>query len=55
MWAHAKDNKFATKVELYSWIRNNWETKIVYKGSVISNVKTAGAKQCSLCMQERIV
>ena len=55
MWAHAKDQDFATKAELYSWVRNNWEVEIVHKSSIISNMKTAGTKNCSLCMQERIV
>jgi len=55
MWAHAKDKDFATKAELYSWVRNNWEIEIVHKGSIISNMKTAGKQNCSLCKQERIV
>ena len=53
--AHSKDKDFVTKTELYYWIHGNWEIEIVHKGSVISNMKTAGAKKCSLCMQERIV
>ena len=34
---------------------NNWEIQIVHKGFVISNMKTAGIKNCYLCKQERIV
>ena len=55
MWAHAKDQDFATKAELYSWVCNNWEIEIVHKSSIISNMKTAGTKKCSLCMQDRTV
>jgi len=55
MWAHAKDQDFATKAELYSWVRNNWEIEIAHKSSIISNMKTAGTKKISLCMQERNV
>ena len=45
MWAHTKDQDFATKAELYSCVRNNWEIEIVHKSSIISNMKTAGTKK----------
>jgi len=55
MLTHAKDQDFATKAKLYSWACNNWEIEIVHKSSIISNMKPAGTKNSSLCMQERIV
>jgi len=45
---------FDTKKEMYTWIRSNWRVEIVYRGSVITNMKSAGTKNCNLCMQERI-
>ena len=54
MWSHAKNMNFPDKDALYTWVRANWEIEIVHKSSMISNMKTAGTKNCSLCMQERI-
>jgi len=33
-----KDKDLATKAELYSWTRDNWEIEIVHNSSVISNM-----------------
>jgi len=54
MWSHAKDMNFSSKSEMYQWIMRNWQIEIVYKGSIISAMKTAGTKNCSLCMKERV-
>ena len=54
MWSHCKNMSFDTKKEMYTWIRSNWRVEIVYRGSVITNMKSAGTKNCNLCMQERI-
>lgn len=54
MWSHAKHLKFQDKNALYAWVRAHWEVEIVHKSSMISNMKTAGTRNCSLCMQERI-
>ena len=54
MWVHAEHMNFTTKKELYAWIRSNWEISIVPRTNVITNNKTAGTKECSLCMQERV-
>ena len=54
MWAHAEHMNFKTKYEMYAWIRSQWEVTIVSKSNVISNMKTANTRNCTLCMQERI-
>ena len=54
MWSHCKNMSFDDKNEMYAWIRSNWRVEIVYRGSVITNMKSAGTKNCNLCMQERI-
>jgi hypothetical protein len=54
MWSHCKNMSFDDKNEMYTWIRSNWHVEIVYRGSVITNMKSAGTKNCNLCMQERI-
>ena len=53
MWSHAKDLEFENKDRLYHWIRHNWEINIVHKSSMVSAMKTAGTKNCALCIQER--
>ena len=54
MWSHAKDMEFAKAGELYAWIRSNWEVEVLHKGSKINHMKTAGTKNCHLCMKERV-
>ena len=54
MWSHAKNMEFAKPGELYSWIRSNWKVEVLHKGSKINNMKTAGTKNCQLCMKERV-
>ena len=54
MWSHAKDMEFDSNDDLYSWVRHNWDITIVSKMSLVSTMKTAGTKNCSLCMQERV-
>ena len=55
MWAHAKDQDFATKAELYSWVRNNWEIENCAQKFYHLQHENCTHKKCSLCMQERIV
>ena len=50
MWSHAKKKDFATKAELYDWVRRNWVVSVVHASDEISHMKTAGTKNCSLCM-----
>jgi len=54
MWSHAKNMNFETKGEMYQWIMRNWRIEVVHKSSIISNMKTASTKNCSLCMEERV-
>ena len=54
MWSHAKDKTFANSNELYSWVRHNWDIEIVARVNSFTAMKTAGTKNCSLCMQERV-
>ncbi len=55
MWSHAKDLEFENKDRLYHWIRHKyWDIDIVHKSSMVSAMKTAGTKNCALCMQERV-
>ena len=49
MWSHCKDLDFANKAELYTWVREHWEVKILSKTSMVSAMKTAGTKNCQLC------
>ena len=39
---------------MYSWIRKNVKTTILYEQSATSRMKTAGKRLCSLCMAERV-
>ena len=55
MWSHAKNMEFTKPGELYSWIRSNWKVEVLHKGSKINNMKTAGTKNCQLCMKERVL
>ena len=45
---------FSKNGELYEWIRKNWEIDILSKTSMINTIKTAGTRNCYLCMRERI-
>ena len=54
MWSHAKDMEFGSNYDLYMWILDNWDIEIVSKMSTISAMRTAGTKNCQLCMQERV-
>jgi hypothetical protein len=53
-WSHVKDMEFESKKELNKWIRRNWKIEVLHKTSLISSMKTAGTKDCRLCMQEKI-
>ena len=54
MWAHVEDMNFSSNKSMYSWIRSNWNCSIVSKSNIISNMKSATTKNCTLCMQERV-
>ena len=54
MWSHAKDMEFENKDKLYSWVRHNWDIEIVKQMPLVSAMKTAGTKNCALCMHERV-
>ena len=54
MWSHLKDMQFATKKDMYAWVRNNWEVDILTKMPITSAMKTAGTRHCQLCMKERM-
>ena len=54
MWRHAREHTFAKNGDCLDWVRNNIEVTILHKGSEINAVKTAGTKDCRLCMKERI-
>jgi cell pole-organizing protein PopZ len=54
MWSHAKHIEFASRKELYGWIRSNWEIEVLDRTSQINHMKTAGTKNCQLCMKERV-
>jgi len=54
MWAHVQNKTWASNDELFAWIREHWTIDIVHKGNMISHMKSAGTKSCSLCMQERV-
>ena len=54
MWAHVKDMPFETKDEMYAWVRNHWKIEIIQKMQVVSALKTAGTRNCQLCMKERV-
>ena len=54
IWDKVEKQKFETTGEMYIWVRNNLEVTIVHQGSVSSRMKTAGSKNCSLCMAERM-
>ena len=54
MWSHAKHIEFASRKDLYEWIRRHWEIEVLDKTSQINHMKTAGTKNCQLCMKERV-
>ena len=45
---------FKSKKKMYAWIRSNWEVSIVSKSNVLTNMKTAGTRNCTLCMQKGV-
>ena len=55
MWSHAKHIEFASRKDLYEWIRRHWEIEVLDKTSQINHMKTAGTKNCQLCMKERVL
>ena len=54
MWSHCQGLNFEKKEDLFKWCRGKLKVEVLHKGSAISMMKTAGSKNCSLCMQERI-
>ena len=54
MWSHAKHLDFDHKKDLYAWCCENMEVEVVHQVPVIAAMKTAGTKNCSLCMAEHI-
>ena len=54
MWSHAKDLQFEKRADLYAWCRENMEVDVLQKIPAISAMKSAGTKNCALCMYERV-
>ena len=59
MWKRVEEHEgvngtFKQIGDMYSWIRTNMKTTIMYEQTVTSRMKTAGKKFCSLCMAERV-
>ena len=54
MWSHLKDKEFDSKHDVYTWIRHNWDIEIISKMCMVSAMKTAGTKNCALCIQEHV-
>jgi hypothetical protein len=54
LWSHCQGLIFEKKDNLFKWCRGELKVEVLHKGSAISMMKTAGSKNCTLCMQERI-
>ena len=47
--------EFSSKKELYKHLRENVvKIEVVHQTSAVNHLKSAGTKNCKLCMQERI-
>ena len=51
---NAKHIEFTSRKDLYEWIRSKREIEVLDKTSQINHMKTAGTKNCQLCMKERV-
>ena len=54
VWSHCQGLVFEKKEDLFKWCRTKLKVEVLHKGSAILMMKTAGSKNCTLCMQERI-
>ncbi len=55
LFAHAKDFRFKTKVEVGEWCRRNISIDIIWWSSTISLVKPVGQKSCRLCATMHLI
>ena len=46
--------EFEHKKDIYVWCRENMEVEVIRSIPVVSAMKTAGTKNCRLCMAEQI-
>ena len=54
MWSHARrEPDFATRDELYLWVRKRISVEILHKSSPVTQMRTATTKDCKLCMREK--
>ncbi len=55
LFAHVKDLRFETKVEVAEWCQKNISIDIIRLSLIISLIKVAGQKSYWLCATERII
>jgi hypothetical protein len=55
LFAHVKNQRFNTKVEVTEWCQSNISVDILWRSTTIGLVKTAGQKSCRLCATERLL